>query len=50
MPSDVDIPSEVHYEQKVLSGKAQEQISPEPNLVRSPENKSEPIPNEGHDK
>ena len=50
MPSDIDIPSEVHYEQKVLSGKAQEQISPEPNLVRSPKNKSEPIPNDDHDK
>ena len=50
MPSDVDIPSEVHYEQKVLSGKAQEQISPEPNFVPSPENKSKPIPNDDHDK
>jgi hypothetical protein len=50
MPSDVDIPSEVHYEQRVLPGEAQEQISPEPNLVHSPENKSEPIPNDDHDK
>ncbi len=50
MPSDVDISSEVHYEQKVLPGEVQEQISPEPNLVCSPENKSEPIPNDDHDK
>ena len=50
MPSDVDIPPEVHYEQRVLPGEAQEQISPEPNLVHSPENKSEPIPNDDHDK
>ena len=50
MPSDVDIPSEVHYERKDLSGKAQKETSPEPNLVRSPENKSEPIPNDDHDK
>jgi len=50
MPSDVDIPSEVHYEQKVLPGESQEQISPEPNLVRPPENKSEPIPNDDREK
>ena len=50
MPSDVDIPSEVPYEQKVLPGESQEQISPESNLVHSPENKSEPIPNDDHDK
>ena len=50
MPSDTDIPSEVHYEQKVLSEKAQEQISPEPNFVRSPEIKSKPITNDDHDK
>jgi len=50
MPSDVDIPSEVHYEQRVLLGEAQKQISPELNLVHSPENKSEPIPNDDHDK
>ena len=50
MPSDVDIPSEVHDEQRVLLGEAQEQISPELNLVHSPENKSEPIPNDDHDK
>ena len=50
MPSDVDISSEVHYEQKVLPGEVQEQKSPEPNLVCSPEIKSEPIPNDDHDK
>ena len=50
MPSDVDIPSEVPYEQKVLPGEPQEQISPEPNLVRSPENKSGPAPNDDREK
>ena len=50
MPSDADIPSELHYERKDLSGKAQKQTPPDPNLVHSPENKSEPIPNDDHDK
>ena len=50
MPSDVDIPSEVPYEHKVLLGESQEQISPEPNLVRSPENKSGPTPNDDCEK
>ena len=38
------------YEQKVLPGESQEQISPEPNLVRSPENKSGPAPNDDCEK
>ena len=50
MPSDIDVPSELHYEQKVLPGEVQDHILPKPNLVRSPENKSEPIPNDDHDK
>ena len=50
MPSDIDVPSEVHYEQKVLPGEVQELISSEPKLAHSPENKSEPIRNDDHDK
>ena len=50
MPSDADVSSELHYEQKTFPGEVQEKISSEPNRVRSQENKSEPIPNNDHDK
>jgi len=50
MPSDADVPSELHYEQKILPEGVQKQVFSQPNRVHSQENKSEPIPNDDHDK